>query len=225
LSERKTRERAAPPAIYLVAGMLAAIAGFGLVYVSFAPSDNGKTVDGAGGAAGGSGTAADEEVAINPLNGLNKGAMAAFLVRPKPLDLPEFSFAGAGGETKSLADFKGKIVLLNIWATWCVPCREEMPALDRLETGLGGEAFQVVAVNIDKGGADKAKTFLEETGATHLQLYTDPTGKLFVALKAVGMPTTILISRDGKEMGRLVGPADWASAEAKRLIEAAIGTQ
>jgi thiol-disulfide isomerase/thioredoxin len=222
MSATKKRQPDRPPAIYLVAGMLAAIAGFGLVYVSFAPSDNGKTVDGSGGAAGGSGTAGDEEVAISPLNGLNKGAMAAFLVRPKPLDIPAFSFAGPGGETKSLADLKGKIVLLNIWATWCVPCREEMPALDKLETDLGGGTFQVVAVNIDKGGADKAKKFLEETGATHLQLYTDPTGKLFSTLKAVGMPTTLLISRDGKEMGRLIGPADWVSPEARRLIEAAI---
>jgi hypothetical protein len=98
-----------------------------------------------------------------------------------------------------------------------------MPALDRLETELGGENFQVVAVNIDKGGPEKAQKFLQETGATHLQLYTDPTGKLFVALKAVGMPTTLLIDGTGKEMGRLVGPADWASPEAKRLIEAAIG--
>jgi thiol-disulfide isomerase/thioredoxin len=203
--------------------MLAAIAGFGLVYVSFAPSDNKNAADGADTTAGPGGTAADEEVAISPLNGLNRGAMAAFIVRSKPLDLPDFSFAGGEGETKSLGDFKGKIVLLNIWATWCVPCRDEMPALDRLETELGGENFQVVAVNIDKGGPEKAQKFLQETGATHLQLYTDPTGKLFVALKAVGMPTTLLIDGTGKEMGRLVGPADWASPEAKRLIEAAIG--
>jgi thiol-disulfide isomerase/thioredoxin len=174
--------------------------------------------------ASGDGTAqpGDEEVAISPLNGLNKGAMAAFLVRPKALDLPDFTFADGEGETKSLADFKGQVVLLNIWATWCVPCREEMPALDKLQTSLGGKDFAVVAVNIDKGGADKARAFLEETGATQLALYTDPTTKLFSTLKAVGMPTTLLISRDGKEMGRLIGPADWASPEAKRLIEAAI---
>jgi thiol-disulfide isomerase/thioredoxin len=121
-----------------------------------------------------------------------------------------------------LADFRGKIVLLNIWATWCVPCREEMPALDALETKLGGEDFQVVAVNIDKGGPEKAATFLTETGATHLQLYTDPSGKLFSTLRAVGMPTTLIIDRDGKEIARLVGPADWASPEAVAVIEAAI---
>jgi thiol-disulfide isomerase/thioredoxin len=148
--------------------------------------------------------------------------MAALLVRPKPLDLPAFTFADADGKSKSLADFSGKIVLLNIWATWCVPCREEMPAFDRLETRLGGKDFAVVAVNIDKGGPEKAAAFLQETGATHLALYTDPSGKLFSTLKAVGMPTTLLIDRDGKEIARLVGPADWASPEAVALIEAAI---
>jgi thiol-disulfide isomerase/thioredoxin len=214
LSKRKQRDRAAPPAIYLVAAILAAIAGFGTVYVSFAPSDNGRPAND---------VAAGESTATGgPLAGLNKGAMAALLIKPKPLDLPDFSFADADGKPKSLADFKGKVVLLNIWATWCVPCREEMPALDKLETKLGGKDFAVVAVNIDKGGPDKAAAFLKETGATHLALYTDPSGKLFSVLKAVGMPTTLLIDREGREIARLVGPADWASPEAFAVIEAAI---
>ena len=222
MSKRKQRDRAASPAIYLVAAILAAIAGFGTVYVSFAPSDNGRSGGPgvSGPAAGGSET--NGGATAGPLAGLNKGAMAPLLVRPKPLDLPEFTFAGADGQSKSLADFRGKIVLLNIWATWCVPCREEMPALDTLETKLGGKDFQVVAVNIDKGGPGKAAAFLKETGATHLTLYTDPSGKLFSTLKAVGMPTTLLIDRDGKEIGRLIGPADWASPEAVAVIEAAI---
>jgi thiol-disulfide isomerase/thioredoxin len=218
LSKRNERQRAAPPAIYLVAAILAAIAGFGTVYVSFAPSDNGRS-----GEPGASGPASGESgTATGPLAGLSKGPMAPLVVRPKPLDLPAFTFAGADGKPKSLADFSGKIVLLNIWATWCVPCREEMPALDQLETKLGGKDFAVVAVNIDKGGPDKAASFLKQTGATHLALYTDPSGKLFSTLKTVGMPTTLIIGRDGKEIARLVGPADWASAEAVAVIEAAI---
>ena len=138
MTKRNERDRAASPAIYLVAAILAAIAGFGTVYVSFAPSDNGRSggPEASGPAAGGSET--NGAAAAGPLAGLNKGAMAALLVRSKPLDLPEFTFADAGGKSKSLADFRGKIVLLNIWATWCVPCREEMPALDTLETKLGG---------------------------------------------------------------------------------------
>lgn len=95
--------------------------------------------------------------------------------------------------------------------------------LDELQRELGGKDFEVVAVNIDKGGSDKARDFLAETGAVNLALYTDPPGKLFSTVKAVGMPTTLLIDRQGREIGRLVGPADWASAEAKRLIKAAIG--
>jgi len=182
--------------------------------VSFAPSDNGSGKPEASGA--GSGTA------TGPLAGLNKGPMVPLVIRPKPLDLPAFTFAGADGEPESLADFSGKIVLLNIWATWCVPCREEMPALDKLETKLGGKDFEVVAVNVDKGGSEKAATFLKETGATQLALYTDPSGKLFSTLKTVGMPTTLIIDRQGKEIARLAGPTDWASAEAIAVIEAAI---
>jgi thiol-disulfide isomerase/thioredoxin len=221
LSKRKQRDRAAP-AIYLVAAILAAIAGFGTVYVSFAPSDNGADgSDGSGPGPKGDDTA--DGAAAGPLKGLNKGAMAALLIRPKPLDLPDFSFADAEGKPKSLSDFGGKVVLLNIWATWCVPCREEMPAFDALQTKLGGKEFEVVAVNIDKGGPDKAAAFLKETGATNLALFTDPSGKLFSILKAVGMPTTLLIDRDGKEIARLVGPADWGSPEAVAVMQAAIG--
>ena len=210
--------------MFLVAGLLAAIAGFGTVYVSFAPSDNGKpqaTGDSMPSEAAKPGGAAG----TGPLGGLNKGAMAALLVRPRPLDLPPFEFADGNGAAKTLADFAGKVVLLNIWATWCVPCREEMPALDKLETELGGKDFAVVAVNVDKGGPDKARAFLADTGATRLTLYTDSSGKLFAALKAVGMPTTLMLDRDGKEIARLIGPADWSSAEAKRVVEATIAAK
>jgi thiol-disulfide isomerase/thioredoxin len=218
VSERSETRRAAPPAMFLVAGLLAAIAGFATVYVSFAPSDNGP-------AEGSMASAPSEGAGSCPLAGLNKGAMAALLVRAKPLDVPAIEFVDGDGATKSLADFKGKVVLLNIWASWCVPCREEMPALDKLEQELGGKDFAVIAVNIDKGGPDKARDFLVETGATHLGLYTDPTSKMFAVLKTVGMPTTLVLDRDGKEIGRLVGPADWSSPEAKRAVEAAIAAK
>jgi thiol-disulfide isomerase/thioredoxin len=147
--------------------------------------------------------------------------MATLVLRSEPVDLPDFSFT-ADGAAKTLHDFAGKVVLLNLWATWCVPCREEMPALDKLESKLGGKDFAVVPVNIDKGGPEKAASFLKETGAAHLPLYTDPTGKMFATLKAVGMPTTLIIDRAGREIARLVGPADWASPEALAVIEAAI---
>jgi thiol-disulfide isomerase/thioredoxin len=216
------RKHAASPAKYVIAAAIAAIAGFGTVYLFFAPSDNGS------GPISGSKTPKSSESGVakivsgSPLNDLNKGAMSAFVVRPKPLALPDFSFEGPDGAKQTAADLKGKVVLLNVWATWCVPCREEMPQLNALQAELGGPKFEVVAINIDKGGVDKAKTFLEETGASDLAFYADPSGKLFATLKAVGMPTTLLLNAQGEEMGRLVGPADWASPEAKRLIEAAI---
>ena len=216
------RKHAASPAKYVIAAGIAAIAGFATVYWSLAPSDNASSPALAPERAATS--SQDEEGVItgSPLKGLNTGAISAFVVRSKPLSLPDFSFEGAGGAKESSADLKGKVVLLNIWATWCVPCREEMPQLNALQAELGGEGFEVAAINIDKGGTEKAKRFLEETGAKNLTLYTDPTGKLFAKLKAVGMPTTLLLNAQGQEMGRLVGPADWASPEAKALIEAAI---
>jgi thiol-disulfide isomerase/thioredoxin len=221
------RDRDASPATIVIAAVLAAIAGFGTVYVSFAPSDNGRIAlsplkQGEGSPPEPSAVGSAGPASQSPLAGLNTGAMAAFVARPKPLDLPPVAFVNAEGATKSLSDWHGKIVLLNIWATWCVPCREEMLTLDRLQAELGGKDFDAVAVNIDRGGGDKPKSFLAETGATHLQLYTDPPGKLFGTLKAVGMPTTLLLDREGREIGRLVGPADWDSPEALALIKAAI---
>ncbi len=226
MSERNEPKRAAPPAVVLVAGVLAAIAGFATVYVTFAPSDNGPSEPGEFvPAAEAPGNPPSAQGGGGVLAGLNTGAMAPLLVRAKPRDVPTVEFVDGTGATRSLADFKGKVVLLNIWASWCVPCREEMPALDKLESELGGKDFAVVAVNIDKGGPDKARAFLAETGASHLGLYTDPTGKLFAALKAVGMPTTLVLDRDGKEIGRLVGPADWSSPEARRVVEAAVAAK
>jgi thiol-disulfide isomerase/thioredoxin len=213
------REPDAPPATILIATLVAAIAGFATVYLSFAPSDNGRP---ASSPADGGTKPKPATPGQGPLAGLNKGAMAAFVIKPRPEALPDITFVDAQGASKSLGDWRGKVVLLNIWATWCVPCREEMPTLDKLQSELGGKDFEVVAVNIDRGGGDKPAKFLAETGATHLQLYADPSGKLFSVVKAVGMPTTLLIGRDGKELGRLVGPADWSSPETVTLIKAAI---
>lgn len=209
------RKHASTPAKYVIAAVIAVAIGIGTVYLLFAPSDNGSST-------GSDPAPASGDQNAGPLQGLNKGAMAAFVIRPEPDDLPVFPFQGPDGNPLSSADLKGKVVLLNIWATWCVPCREEMPQLNDLQAELGGDTFEVVALNIEKGGEEKARAFLEETGAKDLALYTDPTGKAFATLKVVGMPTTLLVDRHGKEMGRLVGPADWASPEAVALVQAAI---
>ena len=136
-------------------------------------------------------------------------------------------FKDADGKPRTLADFKGRTVLLNLWATWCVPCRKEMPSLDALQAKLGGEDFQVVAVNVDTRNLDKPKACLQEVGVSRLGYFADPSMKIFQDLKAAGkafgMPTTLLIDRNGCELGTLAGPAEWASDDAIRLIEAARG--
>jgi thiol-disulfide isomerase/thioredoxin len=118
-------------------------------------------------------------------------------------------------------------VLLNLWATWCVPCRKEMPALDALEGKLGGPAFEVVAINIDTRDPDKPRAWLKEVGVGRLGYYADPSAKVFQDLKTVGraagMPTTLLVDPAGCEIGTVAGPAEWASEDAVKLVTAALG--
>lgn len=142
------------------------------------------------------------------------GSMGNFLVHETPRPGPEITFRDAAGEETSLADFRGRTVLLNLWATWCAPCREEMPALDRLQARLGGPHFTVLAVSVDRGGADKVRAFFAEIGIERLGLYIDPSGEAALRAGAIGLPTTLLIGPDGRELGRLIGPAEWDSPEA-----------
>ena len=155
------------------------------------------------------------------------GEVAALIVPKAPTRLPELAFVRDDGSPVSIADFNGKVVLLNLWATWCAPCRKEMPALDRLQATLGGEKFEVVAVNIDTNNADKARDFLEEIGVRDLPFYSDSSMKIFRDLRAFGrafgMPTTVLIDEAGCELGTMAGPAEWDSRDALSLISAAVG--
>jgi thiol-disulfide isomerase/thioredoxin len=160
------------------------------------------------------------------LKPLAQGEVAALNVAATPLQVPDLAFSDSTGKPRRLSGWKGRIVLLNLWATWCVPCRKEMPALDALEQRLGGPEFEVVAVNIDTRNLDRPKSWLDEVGVRKLVYYTDPSGKVFQDLKAVGrafgMPTTLLIDGDGCELATIAGPAEWASGDAIRLIEAAL---
>ncbi|MBS0533951.1 MAG: TlpA family protein disulfide reductase [Proteobacteria bacterium] len=157
---------------------------------------------------------------------LARGEVAAVNVAKAPLKVPTLAFHDATGAAKTLADFRGKTVLLNLWATWCVPCRKEMPTLDALEQKKGGADFQVVAVNIDTRDPDKPKAFLKEIGISKLAYYADPDAKAFQELKAIGrafgMPTTMLVDPNGCEIGTIAGPAEWASDDALKLIDAAV---
>jgi len=158
---------------------------------------------------------------------LATGELAALAVNRNPEPATNIAFAGPAGEPLSLNDFRGKMILLNLWATWCVPCRVEMPALDRLQQALGGEEFEVVAVNIDTSRLERRKTFLDSVGVTHLGFYTDEKADSFQVLKrhgkVLGLPTTFLIDAAGCELGRMAGPAEWDSEQAKNLIRLALG--
>lgn len=162
----------------------------------------------------------------NRIAPLARGEVAAFNLAPRPLRLPNLAFVNADGTAMRLSDWRGRIVLINLWATWCVPCRKEMPGLDRLQAKLGGPDFEVVAINTDTRDVDKPKAWLAETGVTRIAYYADAKAKVFHDLKAVGralgMPTTVLIDRNGCEIGAMMGAAEWASEDAIRLISAAI---
>ncbi|HZL41173.1 MAG TPA: TlpA disulfide reductase family protein [Pseudolabrys sp.] len=155
-----------------------------------------------------------------------RGEVAAVNVAKSPLKVPELAFHDAGGKPLTLEHWRGRTVLLNLWATWCMPCRKEMPALDALEQRLGSPDFEVVAINIDTRDPDKPKAFLKEVGVEKLAYYADPDAKTFQDLKAVGrafgMPTTLLIDPKGCEIGTIAGPAEWASDDAVKLIQAAL---
>lgn len=128
-----------------------------------------------------------------------------------PQPVPDVRFQDADGKPLSLSNFRGKVVLLNVWATWCVPCREEMPALDRLQQMLGGPAFEVVALSINSGGAAVVQRFYDEIGIRSLAVYVDPSMEVSGKLRTVGIPTTLLLDREGRERWRKTGPAEWDS--------------
>ncbi len=130
-----------------------------------------------------------------------------------PLKLPQLSFEDGEGQRRTLADFRGRYVLLNVWATWCVPCREEMPALARLQHKLGGPRFEVIALSVDSGGVEAVKRFFAEYHVDSLAVYTDRSLQVNSALRVVGVPTTVLVDREGREIARHVGPAKWDSAQ------------
>ncbi len=158
---------------------------------------------------------------------LARGEVAALAPAKTPIRVADLSFLDGTGRERRLAEWSGKTVLLNLWATWCVPCKKEMPALDELQKAMGGADFEVVAVNIDTRDAQKPKAWLQETGIAALAYYADPTARIFQDLRergrAFGMPTTLLIDPNGCEIATLAGPAEWASGDAIRFIEAALG--
>lgn len=156
---------------------------------------------------------------------LVKGEVGALTVATRPTQLPDLAFQDAAGSPRKLSDWKGRTVLLNLWATWCVPCRKEMPALDNLQGKLGSRNFEVVAVNIDTRDPDKPKAFLKDGNLTRLGFFSDQKAKVFQELKsaglALGMPTSVLVDGEGCEIAAISGGAGWDSDEAVKLVMAA----
>src|SRR3984957_5913010 len=215
MTPEKAGTRRGAPLIALVAIAIAAAGGLAVLY--------------------GKGASGKDEAALCPnaaataerLSPLAKGEVAALAVDKRPAPAVEVSFQAPDGKKLKLADFRGRNVLLNLWATWCVPCRAEMPALDRLQAKMGGADFQVVAVNIDTSRLDRPKAFLAEAGVKNLSRYADSSADSFEALrvagKALGLPTSLLIGPDGCELAVMAGPAQWDSGDAAKLVTAMIG--
>jgi len=157
---------------------------------------------------------------------LAHGEVAALTMATTPLQLPDLAFEDADGKPKKLSDWRGKTVLVNLWATWCVPCRKVMPALDGLQARLSGPNFEVVAINIDTRDPEKPKNFLKDAKLTQLGYFSDKNAKAFQDLKAIGralgMPTSVLVDSHGCEIATIAGPAEWDSDDAVKLIKAAV---
>lgn len=204
-----------------IAAVAGIVAGAAAVYIKEAGYGNGDAETAS------AECAATKDVATR-ISPLLKGQVAAMVAASEPRRLSTVAFKDADGKPMTLDSFAGKTVLFNLWATWCVPCREEMPALNALQKEMGGERFQVVPVNIDTGDNEKPKTFLSETGVDALQLYRDNTIEVFNSLKkqglAFGLPVTLLIDGKGCLISAMNGPAAWDSEEAKALIKGAVGS-
>ncbi len=143
----------------------------------------------------------------------------------KPQPLPVFHFVDSSGAKRTLADFNGRTVLLNVWATWCPPCREEMPSLDRLHARMAGDSFQVLAISTDLNGISVVQEFYRKVGINSLEAYIDEDGETENALKVPGLPTTLLIDKKGNAVGVKVGPAEWDSDEVVAVVNAQTDSQ
>ena len=148
-----------------------------------------------------------------------EGSMVKFVASDPPIPVPDTPFIGVDGETIKLADYKGRLVLLNFWATWCAPCIRELPSIESLASSVNDPRFTVQLVSIDRGGAKVHKPFLENLGITGIASASDPRARLLRAVKGPGVPVTVLINSEGLMVGRLIGDAHWDSPAARLLIK------
>ncbi|RUU12311.1 TlpA family protein disulfide reductase [Mesorhizobium sp. M7A.T.Ca.TU.009.01.3.2] len=214
------------PRLILAALVAGALAGAVAVYVSESRSGNNAPAQAAVGDSRDDVTCAAKSDRAKKVAASATGEVAALLPADPPQSLKSLAFNGPDGKPMTLADHAGKTVMLNLWATWCAPCRAEMPALDALQKEKGTDSFEVVAVNVDAGDDVKPKKFLSDTGVATLGYYRDSTMALFNDLKkrglALGLPVTMLIDGEGCLIAHMNGPAEWSGPDARRLVETAL---
>ena len=212
--------------LIVVAAIAGVLAGGVAVYVTGGHSGN--NTGSMAGDAGADACAAKAEAA-KLVAASATGDVAAMLAADPPQSLQSLAFNGPDGKPMTLADRAGKTLLVNLWATWCAPCRAEMPALDALQQAKGGADFEVVAINVDTGDDVKPKKFLADTGVKTLAYYRDASMGAFNMLKeralALGLPVTLLVDPQGCLVAAMNGPANWSGPDAARLVDAALGAQ
>jgi thiol-disulfide isomerase/thioredoxin len=195
-----TEPRATAPRVghvfYILVAVLAAIAGFGVVTQIF-------------------------NIPGDMFGGFGAGLARMDRISP-PAPMPEIVFVDDKGKNRSLEEWKGKVVLVNFWATWCPPCRREMPSLNRLQAKLGGKDFAVVAINLDRSGLEAPRNFLIAKGFSHINVYQDQAGRFFSKMREKSLPLTLVLNREGQIIARLSGPFEWDNAEAEAMIRKAM---
>lgn len=157
------------------------------------------------------------------LDALRAGEMRKLVVNEAPVEVPATEFTGPDGQPTTLAASNGRVRLVNFWATWCAPCRKEMPALDALQQARGGPDFEVLTIATGRNAPEAIAAFRAEAGITALPDARDPKGRLAAAMGVPGLPVSVLLDRDGSEVARLMGDADWNSADAHAVIDALVG--
>jgi thiol-disulfide isomerase/thioredoxin len=221
----QSRKSLSTGALVAAAIVLGAVVGAAGIYWKGLPSGNAPATESLASSDAAACKVAPEMLAA--LKPLARGEVAAMAVRDEPVGLPELAFVSEQGDPLTLADFNGQALLVNLWATWCAPCRAEMPALAELQAELGDDDFKVLAINIDTGDVAKPKAFLDEIGVSNLGLYRDASMGVFNTLKkeglAFGLPVTLMIGKDGCMLGAMNGPAEWAGEDAKALTGALKG--
>lgn len=162
----------------------------------------------------------DEETSpeVTELSSLQTGQMSKLVLHDTPFTPMSSTFADGEGEVMTVTDLSGKVVVMNFWATWCAPCRAEMPSIDRLAGELNGDDIHVMAVSTDRGDITRIKKFFDEIEIEHLGIYRDKKSELAREAGAFGLPMTIILDREGREIARLLGEAEWDSTEAKAIV-------